>query len=406
MSVFLWEGQTANGKKVKGQMEAISSQHVYNALRGQRINPNIKKIREKGALDKEIRLLPKRKRKVKLKDLVVFTRQFATMIDAGLPLVQGLDVLGKQNENPTMREVLLDVKEQVQSGGTLADGLRQHPKIFDELFTNMIDAGEAGGVLDVVLQRMAEYLEKSDKLRRQIKTAMIYPGVVVSAAILVTSILLIFVIPTFADLFNGFGAALPAPTRIVIAMSNFMLGYWYLIFGSMFGSIYFFRKFAATDRGKETIHPLALKVPVFGDLIRKVAVARFSRTLSTMISSGVPILEALNICARTSGNRVVEREITRVRISISEGKSITEPLEGSQIFPGMVVSMIGVGEQTGAMDAMLGKIADFYEDEVDNAVNGLKQLIEPLMILVLGGLIGGLVIAMYLPIFKLGSVIE
>jgi len=406
MSVFLWEGETANGKKVKGQMEAMTSQQVYNALRGQRINPNIKKIREKGALDKEIRLLPKRKRKVKLKDLVVFTRQFATMIDAGLPLVQGLDVLGKQNENPTMREVLLDVKEQVQSGGTLADGLRQHPKIFDELFTNMIDAGEAGGVLDVVLQRMAEYLEKSDKLRRQIKTAMIYPGVVVSAAILVTSILLIFVIPTFADLFNGFGAALPAPTRIVIAMSNFMLGYWYLIFGSMFGSVYFFRKFAATDRGKETIHPLALKVPVFGDLIRKVAVARFSRTLSTMISSGVPILEALNICARTSGNRVVEREITRVRISISEGKSITEPLEGSQIFPGMVVSMIGVGEQTGAMDAMLGKIADFYEDEVDNAVNGLKQLIEPLMILVLGGLIGGLVIAMYLPIFKLGSVIE
>jgi type IV pilus assembly protein PilC len=406
MSVFLWEGKNSEGKRVKGQMEAATSQQVYNALRSQRINPNVKKIREKGNLDREIRLLPKRKKKVKLKDLVVFTRQFATMIDAGLPLVQGLDVLGKQNENPTMREILLDVKEQVQSGGTLADGLRRHPKTFDELFTNMIDAGEAGGVLDVVLQRMAEYLEKSDKLRRQIKTAMIYPGVVVSAAILVTSILLIFVIPTFADLFNGFGAALPAPTRIVIAMSNFMLAYWYLIFGSMFGSVYFFRKFAATERGKETIHPLALKAPVFGDLIRKVAVARFSRTLSTMISSGVPILEALNICARTSGNRVVEREITRVRISISEGKSITEPLEGSQIFPGMVVSMIGVGEQTGAMDAMLGKIADFYEDEVDNAVNGLKQLIEPLMILVLGGLIGGLVIAMYLPIFKLGSVIE
>ena len=405
MSVFLWEGTDIGGKKIKGEMEAVSSQQVYNALRSKRINPNIKKIRQKGALDKEIRLLPKRPKKVKLKDLVVFTRQFATMIDAGLPLVQGLDVLGKQNENPTMRDVLLDVKEQVQTGGTLADGLKRHPKVFDDLFSNMIEAGESGGVLDVVLERMAAYLEKSDKLRRQIRTAMIYPGVVIAAAILVTSILLIFVIPTFAELFNGFGAALPTPTRLVISMSNFMVDYWYLIFGTLFGSIYFLKKFLKTDRGKEIFHPLALRAPIFGDLIRKVAVARFSRTLSTMISSGVPILEALLICARTSGNRVVEREISRVRMSISEGKTMVEPLEGSSIFPPMVVSMIGVGESTGAMDAMLGKIADFYEDEVDNAVNGMKQLIEPVMILILGGLVGGLVIAMYLPIFKLGSVI-
>ncbi len=404
MSLYVWEGTNEKGKKVRGQMEAASSQQVYNALRGQKINPITKKIREKGALDKEIKI-PGRKKRVKMKDLVVFTRQFATMIDAGLPLVQGLDVLGRQNENPAMRVVLLDVKEQVQMGGTLADGLKRHDKVFDDLFTNMVEAGEAGGVLDVILERMAEYLEKSDKLRRQIKTAMIYPAVVCGAAVIVTSILLIFVIPTFADLFNGFGAALPAPTRFVIALSDFLCAYWYLIFGTMFGGMWLFRRFLGTDRGKETMHPIALRLPVFGDLIRKVAVARFSRTLSTMISSGVPILDALSICARTSGNRVVEQEINRVRYSITEGKTISEPLANSVIFPGMVVSMIGVGEATGALDAMLGKIADFYEDEVENAVQGMKQLIEPIMILILGGLVGGLVVAMYLPIFKLGSVI-
>lgn len=404
MSVFLWEGTNAEGKKIKGEMEAPTSQQVYNSLRAQRITPNTKKIREKGKLDKEIKI-PGRKKRAKLKDLVVFTRQFATMIDAGLPLVQGLDVLGRQSENPAMRTILLDIKEQVQAGGTLADGMKRHPLLFDDLFTNMIEAGEAGGVLDVILERMADYLEKSAKLRRQIKTAMIYPGVVVSAAVLVTSILLIFVIPTFADLFNGFGAALPAPTRFVIAMSNFMVANWYVIFGTLFFGIWLVRRFMRTDRGKEVMHPLFLKLPIFGDLIRKVSVARFSRTLSTMMSSGVPILDALTICGRTSGNRVVEDEILRVRNSISEGKSIAEPLQNSVIFPGMVVSMIGVGEATGALDAMLGKIADFYEDEVDNAVQGMKQLIEPIMILILGTLIGGLVIAMYLPIFKLGSVI-
>jgi len=405
MSLFIWEGVNSEGKKVKGEMEAATSQQVFNSLRAQRINPNTKKIRQKGTLDKEIRLLPKRKKRVKLKDIVIFTRQFATMIDAGLPLVQGLEVLAKNHDNPSMKAVLNDVKEQVQNGGTLADGLKRHDRVFDDLFTNMIAAGEAGGVLDTILERMADYLEKSDKLRRQIKTAMIYPGVVVGAALIVTSILLIFVIPTFAELFNGFGAALPAPTRMVITLSNFMVDNWYLIFGTLFGGVWLFRRFIRTDRGKDVLHPLALKAPVFGDLIRKVAVARFSRTLSTMISSGVPILEALAICARTSGNKVVEAEITRVRTSISEGKSISEPLHGSSIFPPMVVSMISVGEATGALDAMLGKIADFYEDEVDNAVQGMKQLIEPIMILVLGTLVGGLVIAMYLPIFKLGSVV-
>jgi type IV pilus assembly protein PilC len=404
MSLFIWEGTDPSGKKVRGEMEAATSQQVYNALRAKRINPNTKKIRVKGALDKEIKL-PARKKKVKLKDIVVFTRQFATMIDAGLPLVQGLDILSRGHDNPAMKGVLSDVKEQVQNGGTLADGMKRHPKVFDDLFTNMVQAGEAGGVLDVILERMADYLEKSDRLRRQIKTAMIYPSVVVMAAIIVTSILLIFVIPTFAELFKGFGAALPAPTRLVIALSNFMTDNWYLIFGTMFGGFWFYKRFASTDRGKEVIHPIALKLPIFGDLIRKVAVARFSRTLSTMVSSGVPILDALAICARTAGNKVVETEITKVRISISEGKTIAEPLQLSSIFPPMVVSMISVGESTGALDAMLGKIADFYDDEVDNAVQGMKQLIEPIMILVLGTLVGGLVVAMYLPIFKLGSVV-
>ena len=327
------------------------------------------------------------------------------MIDAGLPLVQGLDVLGKKHPNRTFKKVLIAVKESVQQGGTLAEALSKHPKTFDDLYVNMVAAGETGGILDIILERMAIYLEKMNKLRREVKTAMIYPGVVVSAAVLVSSILLIFVIPTFADLFNDFGAALPAPTRFVIMLSDFLIGYSYLIFGGMFGIVYSFKKALTIPRGQEIIHPVLLKLPVFGEIIRKVAVARFCRTLSTMVSSGVPILDALQICGRTSGNKVVEKEISEVRISISEGKSIAEPLAESSIFPPMVVQMIAVGESTGALDAMLGKVADFYDDEVENAVSGMKQLIEPLMILILGGLVGGLVIAMYLPIFKLGSVV-
>ncbi|MCB0359444.1 MAG: type II secretion system F family protein [Bdellovibrionales bacterium] len=386
-------------------MEAANTQAVFNALKGQRIQPNIKKIKNKGAgLQKEIRI-PGFEPKAKVKDIVVFTRQFATMIDAGLPIVQGLEVLGRQHDNPAMRKTLIDVKEHVQTGGTLAEGLSKHPKAFDDLFVNMIAAGETGGILDIILERLADYLEKSAKLKRSVKTAMIYPAVVISAAVIVTSVLLIFVIPTFAELFESFGAALPTPTRWVINLSDFMVAYGgYLAVGAA-GSFWAFRRMAKTDRGRRILHPVALKMPVFGEIIRKVAVARFTRTLGTMLSSGVPILDALQICGRTAGNKVVEQEIGRVRISISEGKSIVEPLFNSVIFPPMVVQMISVGEQTGALDAMLQKIADFYEDEVDNAVNALKQLIEPIMILVLGTLVGGLVIAMYLPIFKLGTVI-
>lgn len=406
MTQFYWEGKNASGKKVKGVLNAATSQQVFNQLKAKRITPDVKKIKEKGkGLDRELKI-PGFGPKVKTKDIVVFTRQFATMIDAGLPIVQGLDVLAKQHENPAMRKTLAKIKNKVEVGGTLAEGMKEHPKAFDNLFVNMVAAGEAGGILDIILERLANYLEKSLSLKRQVKTAMIYPSVVVFAAIVVTAVLLIFVIPTFAEMFDEFGAALPAPTVFVLALSDFMVANYYFIGLLMSGIAFFFRRFAKTERGKEVLHPLFLKLPIIGELIRKVAVARFTRTLGTMLSSGVPILEALAICAKTAGNKVVEREVNGIRVSISEGKTIAEPLLDSVVFPPMVVQMIGVGESTGALDAMLNKVADFYEGEVEVAVAGMKQLIEPVMILFLGTVVGGLVIAMYLPIFKLGSVIH
>lgn len=404
MAIFVWEGTNARGKKITGEMEARDSQAVFNALKGQRINPNAKSIREKGqGLEMEIKI-PGFGPKVKGKDVVIFTRQFATMIDAGMPLVQAFEILARQHENLAFRKVLLGVKEVVESGGTLTEGMSKFPKVFDDLYVNMIAAGENGGILDIILERLAIHQEKAMKLKREIKTAMIYPSVVVSAAFVVTAVLLIFVIPTFADLFSDFGAALPLPTQLVISLSNFVVGNMFVLFGGLAASFITFFRFMKTPRGKEVLHPLALKLPLFGGIIRKVAVARFTRTLGTMLSSGVPILEALNICARTAGNKVVEKDVMRARIAISEGKSMVEPLSESTVFPPMVVQMIGVGESTGALDAMLQKIADFYEDEVDNAVGAMKSLIEPIMILVLGVIVGGLVIAMYLPIFKMGSV--
>ncbi|MBX7138785.1 MAG: type II secretion system F family protein [Oligoflexia bacterium] len=405
MPVFAWEGTNPTGKKVTGEMEAKNAQMVFNALKAQRIVPNAGRIREKGkGLEMELKL-PGFGQKVTEKDVVIFTRQFATMIDSGLPLVQALDILAKQHENKAFRDVLAGIKETVETGGTLAEGLAKFPKAFDDLYVNMVTAGESGGILDVILERLSMQLEKTMKLKREVKTAMIYPCVVIAAAVIVTSVLLIFVIPTFAELFQDFGSALPLPTQIVIEISNFVVKWWYLIFGGIGGGIFMLLKFAGTPRGQEVIHPLALKLPIFGNIIQKVAVARFTRTLGTMVSSGVPILDALNICSRTAGNKVVEREVQHARVAISEGKSMVEPLSQSVVFPPMVVSMIGVGESTGALDAMLQKIADFYEDEVDNAVTAMKQLIEPLMILFLGVIIGGLVVAMYLPIFKLGSAI-
>jgi type IV pilus assembly protein PilC len=406
MPVFVWEGKNAVGKRVSGEIEAKDIQAVFNALKNQRIVPAANKIKEKGkGLDMEIKI-PGFGPKTKPKDVVIFTRQFATMIDAGLPLVQALDILARQHENPAFKKVLLGIKEVVETGGTLAEGLAKYPKVFDDLYVNMIDAGENGGILDIILERLSVHMEKAMKLKREVKTAMIYPAVVVSAAVIVTGVLLIFVIPTFADLFNDFGSALPLPTQIVINLSNFVVANVFLILGGLFSFIFFFARFSKTPRGQEVLHPIALKLPVFGDIIRKVAVARFTRTLGTMVSSGVPILEALNICSRTAGNKVVERDVQRARVAISEGKSMVEPLSESVVFPAMVVQMIGVGESTGALDAMLQKVADFYEDEVDNAVGAMKSLIEPLMILFLGAIIGSLVVAMYLPIFKLGSVVN
>jgi type IV pilus assembly protein PilC len=405
MPVFVYEGRDAAGKRIVGELEARDIQSVFNILKGKRITPVAKKIRAKGqGLDREIQI-PGFGPKVRGKDVVIFTRQFATMIDSGLPIVQALDILAKQHENKAFRKVLFLVKETVETGGTLADGMRKSPKAFDDLYVNMVEAGETGGILDIILERLSVHMEKAMKLKREVKTAMIYPSVVVGAAVIVTSVLLIFVIPTFAELFSDFGSALPLPTQLVMNLSSFVVGNWFLIFGSAIGLAVAFVKFARTDRGKEVIHPIALKLPVFGDIIKKVAVARFTRTLGTMVSSGVPILDALNICARTAGNKVVERDVMKARIAISEGKSMTEPLSDSVVFPPMVIQMMAVGEATGALDAMLQKIADFYEDEVDNAVTAMKQLIEPIMILVLGVVIGGLVIAMYLPIFKMGSVV-
>jgi len=406
MAIYSWEGRSPNGKSLKGQMEAEGVQQVFDALKKQKITPNTQKIKEQGTgLDKEIRI-PGFGPKAKTKDVVIFTRQFSTMIDAGLPLIQGLDILAKGSENPAMKKVLLDTKEFVESGGTLAEGLGRHPDVFDQLFVNMVAAGEAGGILDIILERLAAYLEKMDNLKKQVKTAMIYPAVVVAAAVIVSTILLVFVIPTFGEMFADFGAALPVPTQIVISMSDFIISKGYLIVLGAFGSFYFMKKFLKTERGKDVAHPIYLKFPVFGGIIKKVAVSRFTRTMSTMLNSGVPIIDALTICAKTSGNKVVEREVNSIRQSISEGKTLVEPLLNSNIFPPMVVQMINVGEATGALDAMLGKIADFYDTEVENAVNGMKQLIEPLMILFLGTVVGGLVVAMYLPIFKLGSVMN
>lgn len=404
MTVFTYEGTNSAGKKVTGEIEAKDRQAVYNILKAQKINPNAKRIKEKGkGLDKEISLF---KPKVKHKDVVFFTRQFAVMIDAGLPMTQSLDIVAKQSESKAFRDTMTDVKEKVETGGTFSDSLGQHPKVFDDLYVNMVAAGESGGILDIILERLAIHMEKSMKLRREVKTAMIYPALVVSAAVIVTSVLLIFVIPTFGDLFKDFGRALPLPTQIVINISDFFVAYWVYMAIGLGGLLFFLKRFIATPRGQEVIHPLVLKLPVFGDLVRKVAVARFTRTLGTMLSSGVPILDALDICAKTAGNKVVERDVQRCRLAIAEGRPIVEPLKESSVFPTMVTQMIGVGEATGAMDAMLQKIADFYEEEVNNAVGALKQLIEPIMIITLGIIIGSLVVAMYLPIFQLGSVID
>ncbi len=405
MATFQWVGVSPRGETMRGEMEAQTRHAVITRLRAQRIQPITEKIKEKGrGFDFEIKI-PSFGSAVKQHEIVIFTRQFATMIDAGLPLVQCLEILSSQTSNKAFAKAIRDVKEQVEAGATFAASLKRHPKVFSDLYSNMVAAGEVGGILDTILARLASYMEKIVKLKSKIKGAMIYPACIIGAAVLVTGILLVYVIPVFADLFHSFGQALPAPTQFVINLSNATIAYFWLIIIAIIGMIGGVVITYRTDRGRYLIDKFMLRVPVFGDLILKSAVARFTRTLGTLVSSGVPILEALTITGRTAGNKIVEQAIYATRNSISEGKTIAEPLVQSKVFPPMVCQMIAVGETTGSLDAMLQKIADFYEDEVDNAVANLTSLMEPMVILVLGGLIGGLVISMYLPIFKLGSVL-
>jgi type IV pilus assembly protein PilC len=406
MAVFRWQGVSPRGDTIGGEMEAPTRDAVLARLRAQRIQPIPAKIKERGkGLDREINI-PGFGETIKAKDVVVFTRQLGTMIDAGLPIVQCLDILAAQTENKKFRGVIKQLKEDVESGSTFTEALRKHNKIFDELFVNMISAGEIGGILDTILQRLSIYMEKSMKLKAKIKGAMIYPATIITVAVGVTAVLLVWVIPVFAELFSSFGHALPAPTQFVINLSNFTIAYFYFMIAGAIAAGVALRQAYQTQGGRLAMDSALLQVPIFGELIRKSSIARFTRTLSTLVSSGVPILDALLITAKTSGNRVVERAILATRLSISEGNSISEPLVQSKVFPPMVCQMIAVGESTGALDSMLQKIAEFYEDEVDNMVANLTTLMEPMVILFLGVIIGGLVISMYLPIFQLGSVIS
>jgi type IV pilus assembly protein PilC len=395
MPTFEWKGTARNGQSQTGVLVADSKDAVIAMMRRQQIV--VTAVKEKG---KEI-ALPKFGGKVPPQLIAIFTRQFSVMIDAGLPLVQCLEILGSQQEHKTFKRTLIQIRQDVESGSNLADAMRKHPKVFNDLFVNMVAAGEAGGILDTILQRLSTYIEKSVKLNAQVKSAMIYPVAVISIAGIVVAIILWKVIPVFASLFASLGAELPLPTRIVISLSNFIGDYWWAMILLTVASIYAIRRYHETHKGKRVLDGILLRVPVLGMLLRKIAVARFCRTLSTLTSSGVPILDGLQITARTAGNSIVEDAIMATRKSVEEGKTISEPLGDTDVFPSMVVQMIAVGEQTGALDTMLSKIADFYEDEVDTAVAGLMKLLEPILIAFLGVAIGGIVIAMYMPMFSL-----
>jgi type IV pilus assembly protein PilC len=403
MPKFDWEARSKAGASQKGTMEATNSALVEAQLKRYGFTGISVKEQGKG-FQLKLSFLGGAK-KIQTKDLVVFTRQFATMIDSGLPLVQCLDILSSQQENKTFKDILLKVKESVESGSTFADALGRHPKAFDQLYVNLVAAGETGGILDTILNRLAAYIEKAMKLKKQVKGAMVYPATIMSIAVIVVGVILVFVIPTFAKMFADFGGDLPAPTKFVIALSNFLQRYILVIIAAFILLKMALSKYYATPKGQKIIDRLALKAPIIGPLVRKVSVAKFTRTLGTMISSGVPIMDGLEIVAKTAGNKIVEEAIYSVRQAISEGKTMAEPLAACGVFPPMVVQMISVGEATGAMDAMLNKIADFYDDEVDDAVGALTSMMEPLLMVFLGTAVGGLVIAMYLPIFKLAGAV-
>ena len=397
MPTFEWKGRGRNGQDQTGMLVADSKDAVIAMMRRQQVV--VTAVKEKG---KEI-AVPKFGGKVAPQLIAIFTRQFSVMIDAGLPLVQCLEILASQQESKNFKRALIQIRQDVESGSSLADAMRKHPKVFNDLYTNMVAAGEAGGILDTILQRLATYIEKAVKLNGQVKSAMIYPVAVISIACIVVAVILWKVIPVFAALFKGLGAELPMPTRVVIALSNFIADFWWLMILVSGTTVYATRKYHSTYKGRRVLDGLLLKVPVLGMLLRKIAVARFCRTLATLTSSGVPILDGLQITAKTAGNAVVEDSIMATRKSVEEGKTISEPLGDTEVFPSMVVQMIAVGEQTGALDTMLSKIADFYEDEVDMAVAGLMKLLEPILIAFLGVAIGGIVIAMYMPIFDMIS---
>jgi len=398
MPRYKWEGKTLRGEKRKGEMEAPDEGNVRTHLRQQNVIPT--KVTAKG---REVSF-SLGKQKVKQKDVAVFTRQLAVMIDAGLPLVQSLDILSIQQENKTFKEVINNIKESVEGGSTFAGALAKHPKTFDELYTNLVVAGEEGGILDNVLNRLAIYIEKAEALKKKVKSALVYPSTIVAVAIIVVAVLMIFVIPVFDKMFSSMGHTLPLPTIIVIGISKLIKKFILLFIVALVIFVIMFKRYYNTEKGRMTIDSLILKLPVFGILFRKVATARFSRTLSTLITSGVPILEGLTITSKTAGNKPIEYAIMKARTSISEGETIAEPLGRSNVFPPMVTQMIAVGESTGSLDSMLSKIADFYEEEVDVAVATLTSLLEPLLMMFLGVTVGGVVIAMYMPIFKIASV--
>lgn len=397
MSVFVWEGKLANGSIKKGEIEATDKAAAALILKRQRIVPT--KLKAK---PKNISLF---EQKVKTKEIVIFTRQFSTMINAGLPLVQCLDILSSQQPNPSFKKVTSQIKGDVEGGSTFADALSKHPKIFDSLYVNLVAAGEVGGVLDTVLNRLAVYMEKNEALKNKVKGAMTYPIIVLCVAFGVVAILMIFVIPTFSDMFKQFGSALPGPTQFIVNLSSFFRNFWWAMIGSIIAFIVGFKWIRTQKKGLFYTDKMMLRLPVFGSLIRKVAVAKFTRTLGTMISSGVPIMDGLEITSKTAGNVIIENAIRTVRTAISEGRTMSDPLEQTGLFPGMVVQMIAVGEATGAMDQMLGKIADFYDEEVDTAVEALTSALEPMLMVFLGGIIGFVVVAMYLPIFKMAAAI-
>jgi type IV pilus assembly protein PilC len=401
MPAFTYTARALNGDLKTATIEAPNRDEVVAQLRKQRLN--VVKIDEKKDADKQKK---KKAGKISMRDIVIFTRQFSTMINAGLPLVQALDILAKQSENPALKDVTMSVVFDVESGHTVADAFRKHPNAFSDLYVNMVAAGEAGGILDTILMRLATFMEKNDALVRKVKGAMIYPGVIMSVAAVAIVVLLIFVIPTFEKMFASVGLALPLPTRVVIGMSKFLQGYWYICIAAVWSSIFLGKRYYATNDGRLVIDRLMLKAPVLGDVLRKSAVSRFTRTLGTLIGSGVSILEGLEITAKTAGNRVISDAIMESRASIAGGETIAAPLQKSQVFPPMVISMIAVGEQTGGLDEMLSKIADFYDEEVDAAVSGLLSMMEPLMIVFLGVVVGGMVVAMYLPIFDMINAVQ